>query len=511
MLIIDPFDEFEIDKTPDGIRISVLYQNVFYIFKIFLILISLFIIIFLILVVIVPEKEIIIQPFESNEKYLSSIFITNHLCFELQDIKEINNKKIWSPTFQYDYGPRTPSISLGANSIDYRINELGSVGVGGTSLSLGQLVLSIKQFFHNNAPILTGCIQRSESELRIVAVLSDPREGFKAWEVCKNLAEKDNNITEENIPIMIEDLSFQIVTSLINEQTPYRKNPQTWEAFKYLTMSRKAYNSYNSTGNINDLNRSRDFALKASEFEPSYSEISILFSIIGSSYLKFHKYKESERLFKNATKLNSSNADSWNGLGLTLFCMNRFKDSIQAYNQAIKLNQTNGDFWYNKGLVLDRMRKYNESLQAYDQAIELNSTDADAWNNKGAALIALNRSDDAIEALEGAIRLNPRDPYAWDNIGMVLYGMGEYNESIQAFDNATALNDSYKEAWYNKGLSLALVGRYNDSLRAFNTVIQIDPNDADAWYSKNEVLKSCRRFAEANATFAKAKELGYKG
>jgi Flp pilus assembly protein TadD len=54
-------------------------------------------------------------------------------------------------------------------------------------------------------------------------------------------------------------------------------------------------------------------------------------------------------------------------------------------------------------------------------------------------------------------------------------------------------------------------GKYNDTIKAFDKAIEIEPQHALAWYNKGTALMLLRRNSEADAAFAKAKELGYKG
>jgi len=66
-------------------------------------------------------------------------------------------------------------------------------------------------------------------------------------------------------------------------------------------------------------------------------------------------------------------------------------------------------------------------------------------------------------------------------------------------------------AWSDKGRAFGLLGAYNESISAFDEAIRLDPNYAEAWHFKGVTLKALGRNEEANAAFAKAKELGYVG
>jgi Flp pilus assembly protein TadD len=64
-------------------------------------------------------------------------------------------------------------------------------------------------------------------------------------------------------------------------------------------------------------------------------------------------------------------------------------------------------------------------------------------------------------------------------------------------------------AWCNKGIALGQKGKCDYAIQAFVTAIEIDPRYAKAWAGKGTALKSLGLVIEADAAFAKAKELGY--
>jgi len=125
-----------------------------------------------------------------------------------------------------------------------------------------------------------------------------------------------------------------------------------------------------------------------------------------------------------------------------------------------------------KGIILFNLGRYNESLQIFNQALELNPIDADNWNSKGAVLAQL----------------------------------GRYNQAIKCFDLAARLDPSFIIPWLNKAKALSDSGKYQEAIRACDKAIGLNTKYGRSWNSKGEILKT-----EADAAFAKAIELGYKG
>jgi tetratricopeptide (TPR) repeat protein len=57
--------------------------------------------------------------------------------------------------------------------------------------------------------------------------------------------------------------------------------------------------------------------------------------------------------------------------------------------------------------------------------------------------------------------------------------------------------------------TLGSLGKLDEALQAFEKAIELNPKLAMAWYNKGNTLKLLGRITEADADFAKAKELWY--
>ncbi len=68
-------------------------------------------------------------------------------------------------------------------------------------------------------------------------------------------------------------------------------------------------------------------------------------------------------------------------------------------------------------------------------------------------------------------------------------------------------------AFGSKGDALLAGGRYDEAVKAYDEAIELypmKPMGAETWYRKGIALKALGRQAEADASDARAKELGYK-
>lgn len=341
------------------------------ILKMLVFCISIVFIIFIIALIhstIQPDNGIYIQPFDAHaEKNISGETIADLLRFELQKIKAINEQDLMEimASFQSNalnyglpgdvdtstnviaspsYEKYLPAISSETNPIDYRLPEIGTVGTGGVSLSLGQILSTVKEYTSNERR-LTGGVQKSGSNISIIAFLYDPysHRGVTTWEVKRPLP-RDSQSFDELIPTMVEELAFQIANDLSKREGISDKNyPQTWQAFKYLTLSRAAYHRYIATRDIKDLEQACDIALSAKHIEPSYSPSFELLSTLGLTYLDLNRYNKAEQLFQNVYDLNP--AEGAFELGLVYFAQKRYNDAIDNYSISIEFDPHYSAAW----------------------------------------------------------------------------------------------------------------------------------------------------------------------
>ena len=105
----------------------------------------------------------------------------------------------------------------------------------------------------------------------MVAILEDKR--YKEPIICEvkqTLIEKNSSM-DDQIPLMVNDLAFQIAHRLGEQSVQSKEDyPSTWQAFKYMIQGKEAYFSYIATNNVSDLDNARKLALAASHYEPGY-------------------------------------------------------------------------------------------------------------------------------------------------------------------------------------------------------------------------------------------------
>jgi len=94
--------------------------------------------------------------------------------------------------------------------------------------------------------------------------------------------------------------------------------------------------------------------------------------------------------------------------------------------------------------------------------------------------------------------------------GNILLNLGRYDESLDAIDKAIQLDPENPSAWYEKASYYEVLGKYNESLDAYEMITELEPEKASVWWFKGNILEALGRQIDADAAYAKAKDLGYR-
>jgi tetratricopeptide (TPR) repeat protein len=513
------------------------------------------------------EKGLSIQPFKTtysgnnqDDRYIAQL-----LSHSLQNITEIddhaskmvllsNNPTRGKPSSDSGQnsgfsvsGPNPSSesdLSLKGESVTSAIIGIGTMGTSGTTLSIGNLLLSIKEINQKSPSVITGSLKKYGSTLILVANLEQSTDRkILTWEVKMNITKDDNNSVNEQIPSMIDELAFRIYLDLLGNWRPDNRLPQKWETSRFLITGEEALLDFNITRDKSKLNMSREMAIKAMQSEPNYDkpvnllqELAYAFLSINNSdeaenisrnigvfhpvegnmslgmiYLEEGKYNESLIAYENVTNIAPTNFAAWLYKGHALYEQRNYNDSLKAYEMAILLKPDYVDAWNGKGNALsvqstynESIKAYNEAIKAYDEAIELDPNYANAWYNKGLALYDHEKYPEAIKAYDEAIELDPNYADAWNNKGLALAKQENYGDALKAYDEAIRLNPNYAKAWYNKGFALDEQGNYGDALRANDMATRLDPKFTIAWYNEGVALYNQSKYDDALKAYDEA-------
>lgn len=412
------------------------------------------------------DNDMVILPFvvaRKDDKYNGEA-ITELLIVELQRIIQINSAKYEGIKNEKLRIP--PTILTDENA---SLPNIGTIGVGSASISIGELILTIKHLFpgSNHRQVITGCLENCGSKIRLVAcVIGDKTYAWEVQAQNEDEVQSDSNddfdkMTGGNkqdvlVSDLVRELSFKIVYDI--SQSSMKADTRLKKAIRLLEKLRE-------TARISQ-------AMKLLQEELDEEESPTQESISSKTMSGFKYYTEAlsnyqQYMLTHETKYLDLASEN---------CI-RAVDVEQNYKTALGLSQSLGSAYYNKEM-------WEKAEEMFSKAIEIDPEDSEARYNKGIALGQQGKNEEATQAFDKAIDLNIGCEQAWSNKGLALYNLGKKEEAIKAFESAPNL----EEAWNNKGIALRDLGKYDEAIQAFERAEEIK-----------------------QAAFAKAKELEYTG
>jgi tetratricopeptide (TPR) repeat protein len=528
---------------------------------IFIMIVSLF---FLLHWIWVSENVTYIQPFQvSGMENISGKSLADLLYLNLHAIDDIrtrsfdlaNNAQENSNRNIHSHSPGSisalPSLITGIENLDSEISKSGKIAVEGTSFSLGDAMLTAKELAGHRPDRISGSLQKYGLNLIIVAKYENQStKEVDVWMASRNLSSLDHNMstkgqnkdeitTEEIIPDMISDLSFQIYNERSKKKNKYdNTHPRTWQAFKNLTKAKEEYLFYNDTKLIDHLEKAMSLENDTRFSEPGYISsdeldlISILgtaylaenesyvpdnlyinipnnqrfqgFLDLGSIYLQDGQYEKSLKNFDNAINIGPLSSEAWKYKGIACIYLGQYENSTNAFSRAIELGDHSASVWAYKGWSLFKQGNPDEAFKDFEKSEKRDYWYAPAWNFRGIYFDNKNNYVDALDSYNRAIKLDPKWADPWDNKGWMLYKQAEYKKALDAFDNAISLEPDWATPWNDKGLTFEKMGNSHDALRAYETAISLDSEWVEPLINKGRILLEIGDKEEANSSFERA-------
>ena len=260
------------------------------------------------------------------------------------------------------------SLVLESGSINIPLTNMGTVGMGDTSLSIGNLLLFMRDLFRNSPSKITGSLQKYGSTIILVATLEDHTNGkIKSWEVRKNLNGNSSSINDQ-IPLMVKGLAFRIALYFGDKE----EVPRNWSALDYLIGGENAYINYNITGNPDYLEEAKNRSLLAIKSEHNYRKPLDFLSNLAFFFIKENRSNDAEKIFLYIAPFDPIKCNI--GLGVAYSEEGNYTEAVMAYDKAILLDPKNTFALNSRGIALTALHNYAGAIQDYNDAIKLDPT-----------------------------------------------------------------------------------------------------------------------------------------
>ncbi|MGB9715964.1 MAG: tetratricopeptide repeat protein [Thermodesulfovibrionales bacterium] len=165
------------------------------------------------------------------------------------------------------------------------------------------------------------------------------------------------------------------------------------------------------------------------------------------------KYKEAIEIWLKELKLDPSNANTMNNIGISYKDMGDYITAIKYHKKAIKLNPKFGHAYYSIGLAYMLNKNYKDAIDSFCKSIELNYRPGVSYYNLGLAYQNLYNFEKAALAFTKAIERGYfQNGECYFALGQSSFMLNKYDKCLEAMKKAENMNPNLEGVHYYKGL-----------------------------------------------------------
>ena len=419
------------------------------------------------------RKGTIVLPFDNatGEGKYNGKAISDSLIAEMQRIRQIHETELEGIKSEKLF---LPEMRPARESLDESFTKMGKASLGGTTLSLGGILVALKQIFSFKESFIAGSIQKYGKLIRLVARMEYKHEVL-AWEASCEI-ESDQQVTD-----LIKDLAYQVIQNFSQKSIsvkPWlnldfwryiRKIPlekakkkkfqaKTFEGFKYFTEALDSYYLYTITRQEKHLETALKFCDKARKEEPKYKLLSNLFYKFGINYIDKNKEASAQEMLRIAFELNPEDTKPLDVLRAisTEISFTENKEILKNLDHAVDNNPRNLEILTYRGEINSTMGRYREAEEDFNEALKLKKDYPKAMLGRGIVYLNQGKCDKAIRNFDKAQKKSKEDDlvnyWVLANRGEAFRKQGEYEKALKNFDDAIEKSKEYGEDLTSKHL-----------------------------------------------------------
>jgi tetratricopeptide (TPR) repeat protein len=177
---------------------------------------------------------------------------------------------------------------------------------------------------------------------------------------------------------------------------------------------------------------------------------------LGNALAKMGETDQAITHYRKAIELSQSSkvkagsqpglAEAHYNLANALRLQGQFEQALEHYTEAVKLTPNNADTLQGLGVTLAALKRFDEAIEHYNRLLELESDNVIAHGLLGMALAGKGDTDAAIEQFRIVLSRRPDDVEMHCNLGLLLERQEKTSEAITQYRRALQINPDYAKA-----------------------------------------------------------------
>jgi len=204
-----------------------------------------------------------------------------------------------------------------------------------------------------------------------------------------------------------------------------------------------------------------------------------LHEALGLAYWLRGEPEAAEPEWREAHRLNPSDAIAVNFLGMVYAKQGRFAEAAKLFRAAIVLDPKFASPHLNLGAAEAQMGRLEDAEPHLRAAALMSPLDITPHNVLGKLYFDSGRLGEAEGQFRQSVNAEP-NLAAYDYLGYIYQRWRDWDRAERAFKAALALNDSDSHAHFNLGLVYASTGRTTEARKEYQRALASDPGNQDA-------------------------------
>jgi eukaryotic-like serine/threonine-protein kinase len=357
--------------------------------------------------------------------------------------------------------------------------------------------------------IVSGAVQGSAENMRIIVNLDNVAEGQRMWSQEFSGVAKDLLTIEDQI-------SAHLVGALAlrpsNEEMAREAERPTdnEEAYDRYLRGRQALRGVQSEKNTQT---AIDYFNQSIEKDPGFA---LAYAGLAEASLSMYKSKKdsfwSEKALAAAQRgeqLKDNLPEVHYALGDVYSATGKSVESILELKRALQIAPKSDEGYRLLGRAYLHNGQRMEAVAAYKRALEVNPYYWANYRAIAAAYLSSGENDKALENFKRVTELEPDSIDGWDNLGDAYARMGRYEESIPAFQKSIGIGPTWS-AYSNLGSAYFLLKRYNEAAQMFEKALSLSPNQEMVVSNLADAYRWSGEKDKADSTYDQAIALAFK-
>jgi protein O-mannosyl-transferase len=185
---------------------------------------------------------------------------------------------------------------------------------------------------------------------------------------------------------------------------------------------------------------------------------------------------ELKEIFDRALALKPDYVAARRGLAFVLLFQERYTDARREFQESLTGNTSDADSYVGIGYSFFAEGDNDQAERCFHEAIRLNPFCPDAYRRLGLLRFKQGHVLEAIALLRQCLTILPIYTDVNFDLGTLLADQKDYPNAAEEFRKVVARRPKYADAWHRLGMIEGELGHFDKAIECFQATIQLDPD-----------------------------------